>query len=351
MLTNPILKNFKNFLSYVIVWLIITSAYVLVLIFGEQINISIAVADAIIFNILLAGFGISFWYPVQFISAEEHSIPKLLLNHVIGSLVTVSLWLLIGYFITSNIVNSSNEYSEFFLNNIGWRFLVGILFYFLINSFYYLIIYYTNFHEKSLKENELRNLVTQAELKSLKFQINPHFIFNSLNSMSALTNVNPDKARSMILKLAEFLRYTLVNNEQQKNKLSEELRSIRLYLEIEKIRFEDKFDYNEDVSLESRNILVPSMILQPLIENAIKHAVYESLEKVTLKFKGTVKDGFLNLSLENNFDETIKYTRGTGIGLQNINNRLKLIYGLNNLMKVEKTSGIFRVNLYIPVSS
>ena len=255
------------------------------LFYGEKISLGIALADGLVFNILLAGFGLSFWYSARYISFESLSVLKTLINHTISGVISISLWLAIGFFITNSLVNSSEEYSTFFLNNIGWRFLVGILFYFLIIAFYYLIIYYTNFHDKTLRENELKNLVTQAELKSLKFQINPHFIFNSLNSMSALTTIDPTKARGMILKLAEFLRYTLVNNDRQKNKLSEELNNIKLYLEIEKIRFEDKFDFVDNVSPESKDELVPNMILQPLFENAIKHAVYESLEKVTLKIQ------------------------------------------------------------------
>lgn len=320
------------------------------LFYGEKISLGIALADGLVFNILLAGFGLSFWYSARYISFESLSVLKTLVNHTISGVISISLWLAIGFFITNSLVNSSEEYSSFFLNNIGWRFLVGILFYFLIIAFYYLIIYYTNFHDKTLRENELKNLVTQAELKSLKFQINPHFIFNSLNSMSALTTIDPTKARGMILKLAEFLRYTLVNNDRQKNKLSEELNNIKLYLEIEKIRFEDKFDYLEEVSAESKNVPVPNMILQPLFENAIKHAVYESLEKVTLKFNSFVQNDFLNISLENNFDSSSENKSGSGIGLNNISDRLKLIYGLNNLMKVEKTDGIFKVNLYIPLS-
>ena len=229
MLSNPILKDLRNFFIYIFVWLIITSAYILMLFYGEKINLGIALADGLVFNILLAGFGLSFWYSARYISFESLSVLKTLINHTISGVISISLWLAIGFFITNSLVNSSQEYSTFFLNNIGWRFLVGILFYFLIIAFYYLIIYYTNFHDKTLRENELKNLVTQAELKSLKFQINPHFIFNSLNSMSALTTIDPVKARNMILKLAEFLRYTLVNNDQQKNKLSEELNNIKLY--------------------------------------------------------------------------------------------------------------------------
>lgn len=350
MISNPILNNLRNFLSYITVWLIITLAYILILIYGEKINLVIAIVDSLVFNLLLAGLGLSFWYSAKYISFESSSIAKILISHTIGAATSVVFWLAIGFLITHTLTGSTEDYSTFFLENIGWRFLVGVLFYFLIVAFYYMIIYYTNFHDKILHENELKNLVTQAELKSLKFQINPHFIFNSLNSMSALTTIDATKARSMILKLAEFLRYTLVNNDRQKNKLSEELANIKLYLEIEKIRFEDKFDYIEEVSEDSKNATVPNMILQPLFENAIKHAVYESLEKVTLKFKSIVQNDFLNISLENNYDSAGKNNKGSGIGLKNISERLKLIYGLNNLMKVDKSRNNFKVNLYIPLA-
>jgi LytS/YehU family sensor histidine kinase len=197
----------------------------------------------------------------------------------------------------------------------------------------------------------MRNLVTEAELKSLKFQINPHFIFNSLNSMSALTTIDPDKAREMILKLADFLRYTLANNEKQKNKLSDELKNIKRYLDIEKIRFEDKFEYVEEVQEDCSDITVPNMILQPLFENAIKHAVYETLETVTLKLNCSKDENFLRLSVENDFDEESNNKKGAGIGLKNIQNRLELIYHQNNLMEIVKSDHLFKVNLYIPLSS
>src|SRR4030066_227806 len=282
MLSNPILKDIRNFFSYIFVWLIITAAYILILIYGEKISLEIAFADGLMFNILLAGFGLSYWYSAKYISFESSSMLKILISHMIGGVISVSLWLALGFFITNFLTSSTEEYSTFFINNFGWRFLVGLLFYFLIIAFYYLIIYYTNFQDKSLREKELKN--------------------------------------------------------------------IKLYLEIEKIRFEDKFDFNEEVAPESRDMLVPNMILQPLFENAIKHAVYESLEKVTLKFKSLVQNDFLNISLENNFDSTSENKSGSGIGLKNISERLKLIYGLNNLINVEKTEGIFRVNLYIPLS-
>ena len=128
-------------------------------------------------------------------------------------------------------------------------------------------------------------MVKEAELKSLKYQINPHFIFNSLNSISSLTISDPQKAQEMTIKLSSFLRSTLSKNEKQKSKLSEEISNAKLYLDIEKVRFDDKFEFIEEVENACKDMEVPSMILQPLFENAIKHGVYESLEKVTIKMK------------------------------------------------------------------
>jgi LytS/YehU family sensor histidine kinase len=166
--------------------------------------------------------------------------------------------------------------------------------------------------------------------------------------MSALTTIDPDRARSMILKLADFLRYTLANNGKDKNRLEEELKNIKLYLDIEKIRFEDKFDYIEEIDEGILDLKVPNMILQPLFENAIKHAVYDSLDKILIKLKCKVENNFLKISLENNFENTSP-KKGAGIGLQNIKSRLELYYGEKNLMDIKKEGDIFSVILYIPV--
>ncbi len=263
----------------------------------------------------------------------------ILLNHLIGAVFVSALWLLCGYLVMTGILGYGEDYRAFFTTTLPWRFLIGVLIYFVITSFYYLIIYYSGFQERKLHEAELKNLVTQAELRSLKFQINPHFIFNSLNSMSALTTIDPEKARGMILKLAEFLRYTLANNEQQKNKLKDELKNIKLYLEIEKIRFEDKFDYTEEVSAECLEAEVPNMLLQPLFENAIKHAVYESLEIVKVRLKCASENDYLKIEVENSYDPETKSKKGTGVGLKNIHESLKLIYTRKTLCRLLKMTG------------
>lgn len=349
MFTNPILKSLKNLNYYLFFWAVLAFIFILLLYFGTDIGISASITDGLVFTFLLSGIGLTLWYPARYIPIERNKPLKIIISHFIGAVITTTLWLVIGYFIMIALLGRDTDYPAFLYSTLVWRILIGILFYSLFVSFYYMIIYYTGFQEREIKEAELKTLVTEAELRSLKFQINPHFIFNSLNSMSALTEIDPKRAKQMIIKLADFLRFLLKTNELEKNKLSDELKNIKLYLDIEQIRFEDKFEYIEDIREGCTNVEIPSMILQPLFENAIKHAVYETLDKVILKLHCDRNNGFLKIIVENNFDEPAVVKKGAGVGLKNIEERLKLIYHQDNLLDIKQDKGIFRVTLYIPV--
>jgi two-component system LytT family sensor kinase len=349
MLTNPIFKDLKNLNYYLIFWTVLAFLFIQLLYIGTDIGLTASITDGLVFTFLLGGIGLTLWYPARYIPIEKNSPLKIISGHSIGALITTVIWLSVGYFLLVGLFNFDTTYPPFFYSTLAWRILIGLLFYSLFVSFYYMIIYYTGFHEREIKEAELKSLVTEAELKSLKFQINPHFIFNSLNSMSALTEIDPAKAKKMILKLADFLRFILKTNELEKNKLSEELKNIGLYLDIERIRFEDKFEYVEETNEGCTNVEIPSMILQPLFENAIKHAVYETLDKVTLKLFCNIQNGFLKIVVQNNFDEAGIAKKGAGVGLKNIEERLKLIYHQNNLLEIKKEKDIFKVTLYIPI--
>ncbi|MDP4115666.1 MAG: histidine kinase, partial [Bacteroidota bacterium] len=297
MFANPLFKNIKYLGLYAFIWGFIMFSYLLLVMYVGDNSLYGAFIDSAASNLSLAVLGLFVWYSARYISFEENSLLKFLSAHFISGIILSVLWVFLVYGIIFYFPIGS--YRTFWLNTLPFRFLFGSLIYYLLIAFYYTIIYYNNFQEKLIKENELNNLVTRAEIKTLKFQINPHFIFNSLNSISALTSIDPERAKSMILKLADFLRYTLSNNDTQQNKLSDEIKNIKLYLEIEKIRFEDKFEYNEELNTDCSDVNVPNMILQPLFENAIKHAVYETLDTVTLKLKCEKINNYLNISLEN----------------------------------------------------
>lgn len=346
---NPFLKNRENLAVYLLIWIVLALFHWLALYYLLQITITDAILDSAIYNIIYAGIGISLWYPTRFITFENYSMPRLLLNHLMAAIVTSIIWVFLGYYILSNFLIKEKVYYEFISDSLAWRFVIGILFYAIIVSLNYVIIYYNNFREKELKESELNSLVKEAELKTLKYQINPHFIFNSLNSISSLTVSNPEKAREMTIKLSDFLRSTLSKNEKMKTNLSDELKAIKIYLDIEKTRFEDKFEFVEEIDDTCPEIEVPAMILQPVFENAIKHGVYESLDKVYIRMKCKTDEEYLRISIENNFDPEAVPRKGEGIGLTNIKNRLKLIYNQENLLTFSKENNIFRVSIFIPL--
>jgi two-component system, LytTR family, sensor kinase len=345
---NPILRNIRNIIILLLYSISFAVISFLILFFGLELALNSSVVESIVSAVLLCGLTIIWHYPAKYISIEQFHLLKVFSSHVITAVISSGLWILFIYIAMVTILGFDETYQNFFYHTILWRFLVGFLLYAIVVSFYYLVSYYSELQERSLKESELKNLVTQAELRSLKFQINPHFIFNSLNSMSALTEIDPKKAKEMIIKLADFLRYILATNEREKNKLSEELKNIRLYLDIEKIRFEEKFDYSEEINEDCNKAEIPNMILQPLFENVIKHAVYETFDKVHLTLKCSLDDGYLKIHLQNNFDESSKSRKGAGVGLKNISDRLNLIYRRNDLMEVKKEKGIFSVTLFIP---
>lgn len=348
-MSNPFISNKKIRALYFSIWFFISQAQVLLLTYFLNVKLLNAYCDSLVFNFLYMALGLSFWFTVSFNSLENYSTAKVFLNHIAAAVITSGLWILIGYYTIINLITGDKVYSEFLLKSLVWRFLIGILFYTVIIAVDYVIIYYNNFQEKLLKEVELNALVKEAELKTLKYQINPHFIFNSLNSISSLTISNPLQAQEMTIKLSSFLRSILSKNEKQKNKLTEEINNAKLYLDIEKVRFAEKFEFIEDIKIECKELEVPSMILQPIFENAIKHGVYESLDKVTIKLSCGMEKEYFKITVENNFDPESIPRKGEGIGLKNIRNRLKLIYNQENLLTVQKDTNLFRVNIFIPV--
>jgi two-component system, LytTR family, sensor kinase len=347
---NPYIRSKKIFSFYGMIWCAIAVAYFSIIVFALHTGWRYAAVEAIVFNGIYMALGISFWYIASFNSIENYSPAKIVINHVTAAVITSGIWVGASFFIVASFWIDNKDYKDLLYNTLIWRFLIGILFYSVLTAVNYVIIYYNSFQNKLLREAELNTFVKEAELKSLKYQINPHFIFNSLNSISSLTINDPDKAREMTIKLSQFLRSTLSKNERQKNKLSEEIANAKLYLEIEKVRFEDRLEFEEEIGKYCSDIEVPNMILQPLFENAVKHGVYESIEKVTIKLTCKLEKDYLQITVTNNFDPEAVSSKGEGIGLKNIRSRLKLIYNQENLLAFKKENGLFTVNIYIPLA-
>jgi len=348
---NPFLKNKRSLSIYIFIWLFVVALQTAILFNVLNFEITLSFADSLVFNLFYALFGLSFWYSIKYVSLEKFTVFKILSNHVTAAVISSILWVVISAWMLSKIFVLNDNYTNFLFTSLVWRFFIGILFYAIIISLYYVMLYYSNFQQKVLEEAELKTLVKEAELKSLKYQINPHFIFNSLNSISALTMAKPELAQEMTIKLSSFLRKTLSKNNNHFIPLEEEIANAKLYLDIEKIRFEDRFSYSETIDNNCSKIQVPSMILQPLFENSIKHGLHESAEFIKINLSCRKNNMYFEIVVENNFDENSTSKKGEGIGLSNIKNRLEKIYKQKNLLKIVSTKGIFKVIIFIPLEN
>lgn len=194
--------------------------------------------------------------------------------------------------------------------------------------------------EKKLEAQQ--RLATEARLQALTYQINPHFLFNTLNSVSSLIRLNPEEARTVVYKLSSILR-KLLRKTEHLTTLGEELSFIDDYLSIEKVRFRDKLRIEIDVEPGARECLVPSMFLQPLVENSIKHGISPKLDGGTIRIRARHGSGRLQLVIEDDgvgiAEERLGDVFQQGIGVSNINERLKVLYGEQYRMDVDSKPG------------
>ena len=183
----------------------------------------------------------------------------------------------------------------------------------------------------------------------IRQQLQPHFLFNSLNSISALTGSKPEEARKMIQQLSDFLRGTLRKDDQQLSSLEEELKHLQLYLDIEKVRFGHRLNVIIDSTQKDALWQMPALLLQPIVENAIKFGLYDTLGETTITIKTNTEGHYLLIAVSNPYDVTnAKPTRGTGYGLSSVERRLYLLYGRNDLLTTKMESGLFITSIKIP---
>jgi two-component system LytT family sensor kinase len=349
MMLNPVSKNKNYFISYFVIWGIIIAMHTLVLNFFYNINGIESLTDSLVFNLTFLLAGYSLWFVIRFNLKEKPSFIDLIFNHLITATLVIGIWLLVGYFSMQSFYGNDENYMHFLRNSLAWRAVMGLFYYLLFVMFYYLILYYDDLQEKLRIESKLQNLVTKAELETLKSQINPHFLFNSLNSISSLTITNPEKAQEMVIKLSDFLRYSLSHDKNEKTSLQKEFANLKRYLEIEKIRFGKRLNFVYHIPENCYSQMIPNMILQPLIENSIKHGVYNSSDEVQVEISCKEENGYLVIEISNDYDPEVKKPKGEGIGLKNIRKRLQLIYGRTDLLKTVAEKMVFHAVLKFPI--
>lgn len=202
--------------------------------------------------------------------------------------------------------------------------------------------------ESRARENVMNELSKEAELSQLRQQLQPHFLFNSLNSISSLVVSQPMKAREMVLQLSDFLRGTIKKDHQKWVSLEEELNYLKMYLEIEQVRFGHRLTVDITISEDAKSMEMPQLLIQPLLENAIKHGLYGVTEEVKITLVANKAQGYLVLKIENPFDSEISAPKGAGFGLSSVERRLFLIFGRKDLLQSSAQDAVFSVLLKIP---
>lgn len=342
---HPFISKPRLGIYYSLFWMTILTGSVLLKWLAYGLNPGIAVAEGLAFPFMFAIVGSSIWYVIKYSSVENYSAVRIILSHIIAATIIVFIWLYIGVVGIKLLHPYSEEWID---DNLAANIFGGYMLYITHVIFFYAVSYYQRFKEKLKNEGRLKALIKEAELHALKSQINPHFLFNSLNSISSLTMTNPEKAREMVINLSSLMRYSLKHEQIDRVPFSEELKNNRLYIQIEKVRFGEKLNPVFDIDKDCLNAWIPNMILQPLYENAIKYGVYEATEPVDIITQGTCHDDILEITITNNYDQNSITRKGEGIGLRNIRDRLQLIYGNPMLMKIEDNKKEFKVTLAIP---
>src|SRR5260370_11177957 len=227
-------------------------------------------------------------------------------------------------------------------------YLTGCLFYVFSVAYHYVAMAQDAARTVEMQVMQTSVLARDAELRALRAQINPHFLFNSLNSISALTSIDGERAREMCLLLADFLRLTLGMGEKSVIPFSDELDVLEKFMAIEKVRFGQRLRMEEKIQEEAKRCLIPALLLQPLLENAVRHGIASMADGGLIRLEARVQDARLVIVVENDRDEEAPSRRRNGVGLKNVRSRLEARYGKEATFRADAEEEKFRVNMSFP---
>jgi sensor histidine kinase YesM len=259
------------------------------------------------------------------------------------------IWLLLSKWLLKISLSQYEGYTDLLHHSLSIRFSIAFL---LLGCVTMISILWYNQQEQ--KENDERKtdaekLAKEAELFKLRQQLQPHFLFNSLNSINALIGSRPEEARKMVQQLSDFLRGTIKKEETQWITLQEEMQYLQLYLDIEKVRFGNRLVTVIEVEEHLKQLKLPALILQPIVENAIKFGLYDTTGETVIRLHAAKENDNLVIEVQNPFDpETSSPKQGIGFGLKSIQRRLYLLFARTDLLTTSTKENIFTTIVKIP---
>jgi len=345
---HPILNSRRRLAVYVLAW--IPLSLLLVAAVGRATPV-VAAALIVPTSVLYAFISLSSWYVCRTFPVDARTrVISLVLVHVVVAVVASAIWIALGsaWALALDALFAADAVS-FYAQQRTFLFVVGALLFWLAVVFHYLLIAVDASREAETRALELSLLAREAELKALRAQIDPHFIFNSLHSISALTSTDPPAARRMCLLLADFLRDTLRLGSTSRISLADEFALAERFLAIEQVRLGARLQVSRDTDADAFECLVPPLVLQPLVENAVVHGVAQLVEGGTIRMAAARDGSSVRITLENPCDPDRPRTRGVGLGLELLKRRLTTQFGAYDAVRAEERSGRFRVEVRIPV--
>jgi len=290
---------------------------------------------------LLFGFiGLAARYPCKALPLRSTEISRIVMTHAGAAVVASSAWIL-----------AWNAWLPFVSGPpAGAKTLIGlgVVMYALAVTLHYLLIEIEN--SRAAEESALRYqmLAGEAELRALKAQIDPHFLFNSLNAVASLCGSRPADARQMAQLMADFFRMTLRVGPLERIPLAQEIELVSRYLAIEKVRFAERLSVEVSVGDGAGEWLVPPLLLQPLLENAVRHGVASMVDGGTVNIAASAQQGVLRIVIDNPVDPERSQGSGEKIGLQNVRGRLSAISGGRATLRTGEAEGRYRVEIEVP---
>jgi len=228
---------------------------------------------------------------------------------------------------------------------------MGVVLYLLSSGLHYAALAMEASQVAAQRAAEARTLARDAELQALRMQLNPHFLFNSLHSIAALATLDGARAREMCVRLAEFLRSSLGLGGRDSVPLGEEVALARSYLEVEQVRFGERLRVDEDIEPACEGCAIPALLLQPLVENAVKHGIAGMVQGGAIRLAARRRGVEVSVTVENAFDPEMPAPRNLGLGLQHVRRRLQIRYGDDGTLDAGASQSIYRVVLRFPCES
>ncbi len=329
------------YIAYILLWAVLHVFVFHRLGFSWQ----IALVDSAINNGLLLTLSFAMAMSLKYFSPSKRNALMLIGWSI--TLAIASAWL--SNFFLLQIFITDVDYVALLHKAFLIRFCVSFLIIEWVVLFSWILNRMRNRQEMDARKADVEKMLREAELEGLRQQLQPHFLFNSLNSISALAGSKPEEARRMIQQLSDFLRGTLKKDDKQMSSLQEELKHLQLYLDIEKVRFGHRLNTEIKADEESLALLIPPLLLQPLVENAIKFGLYDTIGDVTIQINSSVENKNLRITISNPFDvETAQPSKGTGFGLKSVQRRLHLLFFRNDLLKTEIKQNLYTTTVIIP---